>query len=132
MAQPTTRREKMSSTTARYSQPSAVQIAVISATHAGLGSRGRKLTVEQVGRDRLLVLAIGRSGAMLAWFRIEPVLAHEPGHPLSPASLAFGMQHRMDAWVAIDLPIGVIDTHDMLPQPCILLAAAAGRPPQQA
>src|SRR5713226_8154848 len=101
MAQPTTRREKMSSTTARYSQPSLVQIAVISATHARIGSRRRKLAVEQVGRHRLLVLAIGRSGAMPTWLRAESTLTHESGHPLLPARLACGVQDGMDARTAI-------------------------------
>jgi hypothetical protein len=64
MAQPTTRREKMSSTTARYSQPSIVQIAVISATHARMGRRCRQLALEQVGCHRLRMLAVGGSDAM--------------------------------------------------------------------
>ena len=89
MAQPTTIREKMSSTTARYSQLSPVQIAVISATHAGSGSYGAKLAVEQVGSNWLLMLAVSGARAMRARPRVQSLLAHEPGDPLAPATRSF-------------------------------------------
>src|SRR6266516_140903 len=97
-----------------------------------IGGSRRKLAVEQVGCHWLLVLAVGRSGAMPAWLRTQSTLAHEPGHTLAPAVLPFGLQHCVNAWTAVDLPIGLIDAHNALPQPSILLAAAAGRaqPPQ--
>src|SRR5712692_2685366 len=97
-----------------------------------IGRRRRKLAVEQVGCHWLLVLAVGRSSAMPAWLRTQSTLTHESSHPLAPARLALGVQDGMDAWTAIHLPIGLIDARDALPQPRVLLAAAAGRaqPPQ--
>jgi len=85
-------------------------------------SRCRKLAVEQVGSHRLLVLAIGRSGAMPAWLRTQSVLMHEPCYPLLPARLAFGSQHGVNARASIHLSIRVIDAHDALPQPWFLPA----------
>lgn len=64
---------------------------------------------------------------MFVWLGAQSEFPHEPGHPLLSAPLAFGSQHGVDAWTAIDLPIGVVDAFDALPQPRVLLAAAAGR-----
>ena len=55
----------------------------------GIGHRGSKFPVEQVGRDRLLVFAIGGAGPMLAWLRTQSQLTHQPGDALLPARLAF-------------------------------------------
>src|SRR6266568_7284741 len=46
---PTTRRENRSSTTARYSHPSAVQMYVVSATHLVLGSAALKSRWSRLG-----------------------------------------------------------------------------------
>src|SRR5207244_3470039 len=58
------------------------------------------------------------------------MFAHEPSDPLAPAALPLGPQGGMNTRTAIDLPVGLIDAHNALPQPRVLLAAAAGHPPQ--
>jgi len=94
----------------------------------GIGHTSRKVTVEQIGSHQLLVPAIDSAGAMLAHFGTQATLMHELCGPLLPARVTFGLQHCMNVWAAIDLPIGVIDAHNALPQHGILLATAAGCP----
>src|SRR5260370_609952 len=53
----------------------------------GIGRTRRELAVEQIGSDRMLVLAVGRSGAMPAWLRAQSLLAHESCHSLEPPQL---------------------------------------------
>src|SRR5439155_4038562 len=98
----------------------------------GIRSRRRKLAVEEVGGHRVLVVAVGGSGAMRAWLRTQSEFTHQPGHPLAPTAFSFGSQRGVNAWTAVDLAIGLIHTHNVLPPPRICLAAAAGRaqPPQ--
>src|SRR5262245_29713871 len=78
----------------------------------------------------MLMMAIGGAGAMGAWFGTQSTLTHESCHSLAPALLAFGSQRCMNARAAIYLAVRLIQPHNPLPQRCILLAAAAGRPPQ--
>ena len=68
----------------------------------------------------MLVLAAGGAGAMLAWFRTQPLLMHESCHPLAPAWIPFGSQSGMNAQTAIHLTVGMIEPHDLLPQYCIM------------
>src|SRR2546430_2041737 len=82
----------------------------------GIRSYGAKLSVEQVGSDRLLMVAVGGARTMLAWPRVQSMLAHEPGDPLAPAALSFSSQGGMNARTPIHLTILVRDTHNAFPQ----------------
>src|SRR6266567_3292634 len=94
---PTTRRENRSSTTARYSHPSAVQMYVVSATHLVLGSAALKC--------RWLTLCGHR--AMTWTSREESLFSHQTGHPLARTRNALCMEFRMNTWTAIHTAIGL-------------------------
>jgi hypothetical protein len=81
----------------------------------------------------MLMLAIGRSSAMLKWLGTQSEFPHELRHPLLPAGLSFASQCCMNAWTAVHPTIGMIEAHNALPQRPIRLATAAAfrekRPP---
>src|ERR1700731_1188748 len=78
--QPTTRRLNRSITTASKSQPSLVGMYVMSPVHAWLGG---EVAVQQVGRDRQAVAAVGRRDAEAPLAAgADPVLPHQSLHAL--------------------------------------------------
>src|SRR5689334_9125847 len=109
IAQPTTRPEKRSSTTARYIQPFPVAIYVTSATHFSRLSLGLEGAVKDVFRwismrcHHMMSRMMGRKLGLL----------HQPYHPLAPNRNAFIAQLLMNAWTAITPLMLLIDFHDL-------------------
>src|SRR5947209_8277049 len=104
---PTTRRENRSSTTARYSHPTARQMEVVSATHLVLGSSATLVALEQIGSHLCPWLILRGNRAMTWTLCEEPLFSHETSHPLTRTMNALCMEFRMNTWTAIHAAIGL-------------------------
>ena len=89
MAQPTTAREKASTTVARYSHPSSVRCCVRSATHTRLGASGTNWRCSRSG-------STGRRGSR----RVIPRVRRRctPASPMARISRAMRLRPQWPAW----------------------------------
>ena len=113
IAQPTTRREWASSSTARYSQPSCVGDVRDVAEPEAVGRRGREVARDEVRRGR--VRRVGDRGA-----RAPPPVAadearraHQPRHALAGAAHARRPQLGVDARRAVGPAAARMDGGDL-------------------
>src|SRR4051794_26779569 len=96
-------------------------------------SLGGELPVEQVGRDREVVAAVGgpRDAAPPARDG-EAALAHEPRHPLAADPDALRPQLGVHARAAVGAPAGLEDRRDPLAHPSVIAPAPAPAPARSA
>src|SRR4051795_9110241 len=89
-------------------------------------SLGGELPVEQVGRDREVVAAVGGPRAAARRARDgEAALAHEPRHPLAADPDALRPQLGVHARAAVGAPAGLEDRRDPLAPPSVPAPAPA-------
>src|SRR5579859_2207413 len=112
MAQPTTMREKRSTITARYSQPSPVSTALVSVTHLLVGSSARNSRLRRLGANRARFLALRRRLARTLHLGADPQLLHQPHHALAGALHTTSFEHSVNARTAIDLAVRKVDLLD--------------------
>lgn len=104
-AQPTIRRENRSTTMARYSQPSPVQILGDIRSPFLVRLFGGKILLQQIGGDRIVVGTVRGLGEATFLLHFQVILAHQAGDPstagggrLARASpLGYGGCHRSGA-----------------------------------
>jgi len=88
MAQPTTLRENRSMTTARYSQPVAVRMYVMSPAPSSVGLSGIELAFEYVVRHGQVVVAVCGVHELSLPASPQTMMAHEGTRPVSAHSPA--------------------------------------------
>ena len=129
-AQPTMNRENRSRIAARYSLPlSPMTNSVVSPTQRRFGAVGRELPVEQIRRDRLIVIAHRRALEAFPRARLQAVLLHQPNHALAADALVLLEQVLVNARAAVPLLARVerrAHQHAQLP---IALGVRRFRPP---
>ena len=90
---------------------------------------GRELPVEQIRRDRLVVIAHRRALEALPRPRFQPVLLHQPNHALAADALLLLEQVLVNARAAVPLLARVERGAHQHPQLPIALRVRRFRPP---
>ena len=71
-----------------------------------IGRLGHEIPIQQVGRDRQRMLAVGRAYAITARHPSPDAMpAHDPLHPLAADGPAFGTHFGMDARRPVPAPV---------------------------
>ncbi len=109
---PTTFREKIASTTARYSQPWLVQTPVMAATHFSFGCSKVECAIQPIGRFRQGGVAIGGTGPAMSAAGRQAALVHQARNLFPRARTSLIAQLGLDAWAAIRLTAVMEDLLD--------------------
>ena len=101
IAQPTTRREYRSSRTARYSHPSPVEIAVMSAVQTRFGAAAVKHLIEHIRGGRSRRVRLRRHAESARRPAAQLLRAHQADDAVAAQPLAVGLQRAMDPRTAV-------------------------------
>ncbi len=80
----------------------------------GIGCISRKISLEQIWGDGIVVLTIRRFHLPSPRFRVDPSLTHQTSYPFSPTMHSLRFQFCVHTWASIDLTIVLIRIFDSL------------------
>src|SRR5215469_16196319 len=89
-------------------------------------SLGAEISVQQIGSDRIAVLAIGRGRPMLPPSSLKAKFSHEAHHPFASAGLALLSQFCADAATTVDPVRGFMHLANADAQPLVGHLASTG------
>src|SRR5262249_23747808 len=93
-----------------------------------VGSARLEITVEQVGRHREVVLAVGGLDPALPGLPLQAKLLHQPDDPLAADADALRLQLLVDAGTAVGFPADLVRLASEHGEAAILPVAVALRP----